>query len=68
PFELIQMDCGMPCAEWHQRVVMIPPLRWWVGAHQPEGRKELVPGSYRLSFIGGDGKQLWTEPFTIPGR
>ena len=68
PNELSQMDCGMPWGDWHQRVVMLPPLRWWVGAHQPEGKKELAPGSYRLSFIGGNGKQLWTDAFAIPGR
>ncbi|MBK6831715.1 MAG: hypothetical protein IPG92_13675 [Flavobacteriales bacterium] len=67
PNELSQMDCGMPWGDWNQRIVMLPPLRWWVGAHQPEGKKELVPGSYRLSFVGGNGRQLWTDPFSIPG-
>ena len=67
PFDMTQMDCGMPWGDWNQRIVMLPPLRWWVGAHQPEGKKELVPGSYRLSFVGGNGKQLWTDPFSIPG-
>ncbi len=65
PFELIQMDCGMPWADWKDHVVMLPPLKWWIAVHQPEGRKEMLPGSYRLFFVGGDMKRQWTAPFTV---
>ncbi len=65
PFDLTQMDCGMSWADWDQHVVMLPPLRWWVAAHQPEGHKELVPGRYRLLFAGGDVKRRRTEAFQI---
>lgn len=65
PFDLTQMDCGMPWANWEDHVVMMPPLRWWVAAHQPEGKKELVSGSYRLRFEGANMKALWTRPFVL---
>lgn len=65
PFERIQMDCGMPWADWDDHVVIMPPLRWWVGTHQSEGRKGLAPGSYRLFFIGGNGRELRTEAFPV---
>jgi len=65
PFELIQMDRGMPWADWEDHTVMIPPLRWWVGAHSPEGQKELAPGSYRFFFVGGDRKEKRTAPFAV---
>jgi hypothetical protein len=45
--------------------VTIPPLCWWVGVHQPEGRKELLQESYRLFFVGGDLKRMWTAPFMV---
>jgi hypothetical protein len=65
PFELTQMDCGMPWGDWEDRVVMVHPLRWWVGVHQPEGKKTMSPGSYRLFFVGGDLKRLRTEAFRV---
>lgn len=65
PFDLTQMDCGMPWADWEDHAVMLPPLRWWVSAHQPEGKKTILPGSYRLFFVGGDLKRLWTEAFSL---
>ena len=65
PFDMTQMDCGMPWGDWNEQVVMLHPLRWWIGAHQPEGRKEMLPGSYRLFFVGGDLKRRWTEPFVV---
>ena len=65
PLELVQMDCGMPWADWDQHVVMMPPLFWWVGAHQPEGFKALTPGTYRLVFAGGNMKQVRTEAFEM---
>jgi hypothetical protein len=64
PFSMIQMYCGMPWADWDDHLVVIP-LRWWVGAHQPEGKKELASGRYRLFFVGGNGKRLWTAPFAV---
>jgi len=45
--------------------VMLPPLRWWVAAHQPEGSKVMRPASYRLFFVGGDLKRLSTEAFSL---
>lgn len=65
PFGLEQMDCGMPWADWDQHVVMLPPLRWWVGAHQPEGREEVLPGNFRLVFEGGDMQRSRTEEFEM---
>lgn len=65
PFDLTQMDCGMPWADWDQHVVMMPPLRWWVGAHQPDGKKDVVPGTYRLFFVGGNGKRMRSEAFAL---
>ncbi len=65
PFDMTQMDCGMPWADWKDHGVLLPPLRWWVGVHQPEGKKEMLPGSYRLFFVGGDLKRRWTEAFRV---
>lgn len=65
PNERSQMDCGMPWVDWDQHVVMMPPLRWWVGAHQPEGKKDVLPGTYRLVFVGANGKQMPTEAFDL---
>ena len=65
PFDLTQMDCGMPWADWEEHLVMLPALRWWVGAHQTEGKKTMLPGSYRLFFVGGDLKRLATETFSL---
>jgi hypothetical protein len=66
PFPVAQMDCGMPWAEWNERTVMLHPLRWWVSARSPEGRKELMPGTYRLVLIGANGELVRTAPFVIP--
>ncbi len=55
----------MPWADWEGHRVTIPPLCWWVGVHQPEGRKELLQESYRLFFVGGDLKRMWTAPFMV---
>ncbi len=65
PFDMTQMDCGMPWAHWEEHVVMLPPLRWWIGAHQPDGKRKMQPGSYRLFFVGGDLKRQYTEPFVF---
>ncbi len=65
PFDMTQMDCGMSWADWEGHVLMLPPLRWWIGEHQPEGKKAMLPGSYRLFFVGGDLKRMWTEPFAV---
>lgn len=65
PFELVQMDCGMPWADWEDHVVMMPPLRWWIAAHQPEGSNAMLPGSYRLVFVGGDLESVRTGSFPV---
>lgn len=65
PLELVQMDCGMPWADWEDHEVMMPPLRWWVGAHQPEGKREVLPGRYRMCFIGGDNVRRYTTSFML---
>jgi hypothetical protein len=65
PFSMTQMDCGMPWADWTEQLVKMPPLRWWIGAHQPEGKKDLESGSYRLFFIGGNGKEVRTKAFRV---
>lgn len=65
PFDLTQMDCGMPWADWTDQLVKVPPLRWYAAAHQPEGKRELWPGRYRLVFVGGNGKEVRTQPFTL---
>ncbi len=64
PFELIQMECGMPCADWTDHAVMIP-LAWWVRVNSRVGEGELKPGSYRLVFMGANMVRMWTAPFTI---
>lgn len=65
PFPTEQMDCGMPWATWDQHVVKMPSLRWWVGAHQPQGKKEVAPGTYRLVLLGGDGSWMPTDAFEV---
>ena len=65
PFDLTQMDCGMPWGDWQDHVVMLPPLRWWVGVHQPEGKKEVATGSYRLIFMGGNMQEFRTSAFEL---
>lgn len=65
PFEPVQMDCGMPWADWEEHEVMMPPLRWWVGSNQPAGKREVRPGRYRLFFIGGNNARYWTAPFVL---
>lgn len=65
PFDLTPMACGMPTADWDQHVVMMPPLRWWVGAHEPDGKKDVVLGTYRLLFVGGNGERMRSEAFAL---
>lgn len=65
PIPMVQMDCGMPWADWDDHVVMVPPLRAWIGRHPAGEQKEMVPGSYRLSFMGANGDKSRTEPFTL---
>lgn len=65
PFEMVQMDCGLPWADWEDHLVMMPPLRWWVGANSPEGKRELLPGRYRCFFIGGNNERMYTAPFML---
>ncbi len=65
PFDRTQMDCGLPWGDREDHVVMLPPLRWWVGVHQPEGKKEVAPGSYRLIFMGGNMQEFRTDAFEV---
>ena len=67
PFTVAQMDCGMPWAEWKDRIVMLHPLRWWVSVGSPPERKDLLPGTYRLVLIGANGELVRTTSFVISG-
>jgi hypothetical protein len=66
PFDMTQMDCGMPWGDWEDRLVMLHPLRWWVGANSPTATKELLSGTYRMVLMGGDMKEVRTRPFRLP--
>lgn len=61
-----QLCCGMPWADWDDQQVMLPPLRWWMGANAPEGKKELRPGTYRFVLMGANMELMRTEAFTLP--
>ena len=65
PMQHAQMDCGMPCADWRDHEVMLPPLRWWTGANQPAATRELKPGMYRVVLMGANGERMWTEAFEV---
>lgn len=68
PFEPTQMDCGMPWADWEDHLVMLPPLRTinaWVGMHVASGKAALLPGRYRLSFVGGNNERQRTVEFVL---
>jgi hypothetical protein len=65
-FEWTQMDCGMPWGDWEDRVVMLPPLRWWVGANSPAATRELLPGTYRIVLMGGNMQVVRSPSFTLP--
>jgi hypothetical protein len=60
-----QMDCGLPWGDWEDHRITLP-LGWWVGAYAPTGEKELLPGTYRLVFVGGDRQEFRTSAFKIP--
>ncbi|HMQ76519.1 MAG TPA: hypothetical protein PKE21_10160 [Flavobacteriales bacterium] len=64
-FEWIQMDCGMPWGDWEGHVVMLPPLRWWVGANSPAATKELMPGTYRIVLKGGNMQEVRSPSFKL---
>lgn len=64
PLELTQLDCGMSWGDWEERSLVLP-LRSRTAAHAPAGRKELVPGTYRFVFMGGDMQRVATEAFRI---
>ncbi|HQV52563.1 MAG: hypothetical protein IPF95_17595 [Flavobacteriales bacterium] len=44
---------------------MLHPLRWWVSANSPQGKKELLPGRYRLVLLGANGELVRTATFVI---
>ena len=60
-----QMDCGMPWGDWEDQLVMLHPLRWWVGANSPTGSKELMPGTYRIVLMGGNMREVRSGPFPV---
>lgn len=64
PFASVQMDCGMPWADWTEHVLSLP-LAWWVHAHSPDGQRELVAGTYRIVLQGGNMKQVRTQEFVL---
>lgn len=64
PFNMEQMDCGMPWADWDEHTVMIP-LAWWVRARSREGGGELKSGTYRLLFLGANRVLSWTGAFRV---
>lgn len=65
-FKWVQMDCGMPWGDWHERVVMLPPLRWWLSVNSPAATKELLPGTYRIVLRGGNMQEVRSPAFDIP--
>lgn len=65
PMRDVQMDCGMPWADWRGVEVMLPPLRWWIGANQPAATRELKPGMYRVVLMGANRERMWTEAFEV---
>lgn len=64
PFEPVQMDCGMPSADWTDHRMMIP-MAWWVQTNSREGAGELEPGSYRLVFMGANMERMTTAAFRV---
>lgn len=64
PFPSAQMDCGMPSAEWTDFPFALD-LGWWIRVHSGQMGKELEPGTYRLVFMGADGKKMMTAPFEV---
>ncbi len=64
PFPSAQMDCGMPSAEWTDYLFALD-LGWWIRVHSGPVNKELEPGTYRLVFMGADGKKMMTAPFEV---
>ena len=59
-----QMDCGLPWGDWEDHEITLP-LGWWVGAYGRTGEKELLPGTYRMVFVGGDRQEFRTAAFKI---
>jgi len=64
PLELVQMDCGLPWGDWEERTLVLP-LSYWLGVHVPAGKKEPVPGTYRLLFMGGNMERVASGSFRI---
>jgi hypothetical protein len=65
PMRDVQMDRGMPWADWRDHEVMLPTLRWWIGANQPAATRELKPGMYRVVLMGANRERMWTEAFEV---
>jgi hypothetical protein len=64
PMQEAQMDCGMPRATWKDQRVGFD-LKWWTHTQSREGRGELLPGTYRMVFKGGNLKEVRTEAFQL---
>ena len=64
PFDESQMDCGLPWGDWEDRRITLP-LSDRFGALAPSGKKELLPGIYRLLFIGGNRERVATGSFSL---
>jgi hypothetical protein len=65
PLDQVQMDCGMPWADWEDQLVMMPSLRSWVARRSYDGHKTLAPGAYRFCFLDGDGTSKPTATFSV---
>ena len=61
----VQMDCGAGWGDWTGHEVMLPSLRTWVDVHSPAGRKELLPGTYRLVLMGANMERVRTKAFAL---
>ncbi|MEZ4791511.1 MAG: hypothetical protein R2811_16050 [Flavobacteriales bacterium] len=66
PFDWTQMDCGLPWGDWEEQVLVLPPLRWWVGVNSPVASRELLPGTYRIVLKGGNLREVPSPAFDIP--
>lgn len=64
PLELVQMDCGLPWGDWEDHTLTLP-LHYRVGSLAPPGKKELVPGTYRFIFMGGNMERVASGSFRI---
>ncbi len=64
PMRAYQLDCGPAYADWERHRLSVP-LRWWLSNAGGGADALLVPGTYRLRFRGGNGKDRHTAPFQL---